>query len=102
MLKIFLLPYKTSYKSIGIYRSRNITIKKYDDYENINSVNLLYLIIVKADGYIEENIVSKYLVFPSTDGNKKVLIKFTKLWNELNILLRQSMKVKKLSRKNIS
>ena len=28
--------------------------KNNDDYENINSVNLLYLI--KADAYIEENI----------------------------------------------
>ena len=57
--------------------------------ENINSVNPLYLIIVKPDGYIEENIGSKYLVFTSTDGNKKELTKLTKLWRELNISLRQ-------------
>ena len=28
--------------------------KKNDDYENINNVNPLYLIVGKADGYIEK------------------------------------------------
>ena len=36
---------KKSYKSIGIYNTGYITIKSISDYENINSVNLLYLII---------------------------------------------------------
>ena len=54
-------------------------MKKIDDFEKINSVNLLYLIVGKADEYIEENNENKYLVFTSTDGNKKVLAKFTKL-----------------------
>ena len=56
-----------------------IHYKKKDDYENINSVNPLYPIIDEADRYIEENNRNKYLVFTSTDGNKKVLPKFTKL-----------------------
>ena len=74
---------KTSYKSIGIYNIGYITIKKIDDYENINSVNPLYLIIGKADRYIKENNgKKKYLVFTSTDGNKIVLAKFAKLWDE--------------------
>ena len=34
-----------SYKDIGIYNIGYITIKKIDDYENIYSVNPLYLII---------------------------------------------------------
>ena len=41
-------------KNIGIYNIGYIAIKN-DDYENINSVNPLCLIIGKADGYIEEN-----------------------------------------------
>ena len=45
---------KKSYKNIGIYNIRYITIKN-DDYKNINNVNLLYLLIDKVDGYIEEN-----------------------------------------------
>ena len=35
---------KNSYKNIGIYNIGYITIKKIDDYENIYSVNPLYLI----------------------------------------------------------
>ena len=45
---------KKSYRIIGIYNISYITIKKLDDYENIDNVNPLYLIIGKADGYIEE------------------------------------------------
>ena len=48
--------YKTLYKDIGIYNIGYITIKKIDDYENIYSVNLLYLTITHASGYIEETI----------------------------------------------
>ena len=64
-----------------------ITTKKIDDSVNVNSVNLLYLIIGKADGYIEENNGKKYLVFTFTDGNKKVLAKFTKFWDEIKPLI---------------
>ena len=42
---------KKSYKNIGIYNIGYITIKKIDDYENIYSVNPLYLIVDHASGY---------------------------------------------------
>ena len=45
---------KNSHKSNGIYYIGYITIKKIDDYENIYSVNPLYLIIGKVDGFNEE------------------------------------------------
>ena len=61
---------KKSYKDIGIYNIGYITVKKIDDYENIDSINPLYLIITHASGYIEEKRVNKYLVFDSTDENK--------------------------------
>ena len=64
---------KKSYKNIGIYNIGYITIKKIDDYENIYSVNPLYLTIAHASGYIEEKGVNKYLVFDSTDENKELL-----------------------------
>ena len=66
---------KKYYKNIGIYNIGYTTIKKIDDYENINSVNPLYLIIDKADGYIEEKNGSNYLVFTLQ------MVKFTKLWH---------------------
>ena len=40
---------KKSYKNIGIYNIGYITIKKIDDYENIYSVNPLYLIVNHAN-----------------------------------------------------
>ena len=75
--------YKKSYKNIGSYYIGYITIKSISDYENISSVNPLYLIIGDVDGYIEENNGSEYLTFASTDKNKKVLEKYVKLWNEI-------------------
>ena len=72
---------KKSYKDIDIYYIGYITIKKIGDCENIYSVNPLYLIIGKVDGHIEENNGNKYLVFDSIDENKKVLKKYTELWD---------------------
>ena len=43
---------KKPYKNIGIYYIGYITIKSISDYENINSVNPLYLIIGAVDGNI--------------------------------------------------
>ena len=45
---------KKSYKDIGIYNIGYITIKKIGDCKNIYSVNLLYLHITRANGYIEQ------------------------------------------------
>ena len=64
---------KKSYKNIDIYYTGYIAIQKIDDYENIYSVNPLYLIINTADEYIEEKNGNKYLTFASTDKNKDVL-----------------------------
>ena len=70
---------KRSHKNIDIYISGYITIKKIGDYENIYSVNPLYLIIGEVDGYIEEKNGSTYLVFDSTDENKEILKNYTEL-----------------------
>ena len=72
---------RKSYKDIGIYNIGYIAIKKIDDYENIYSVNPLYLTITHASGYIEEKGVNKYLVFDSTDENKELLKKYNDVWN---------------------
>ena len=44
---------KKSYKYIGIYYIGYITIKKFDDYENIYSVNPLYMITGKVIAHIQ-------------------------------------------------
>ena len=53
-----------------IYYIRYITIKSISDFENVNNVNPLYLIIAEVNGYIEENNGNKHLTFASTDKTK--------------------------------
>ena len=78
---------KISFKSTDavVYNTKYTTMKNLDS-ENIDSENYLYLIFNKVDGYIiefdsiEESNGDKKLIFTSTDKNKKVLKKYTKLW----------------------
>ena len=62
---------KKSYNNIGVYNIGYITIKKIDDYENIYSVNPLYLQVNHANGYIEEKNENKYLIFDDSVNEKK-------------------------------
>ena len=73
---------KKLYKNIDIYYIEYITMKD-SDYVKINSVNPLYLIIDEVDGHLEEKNENKYLILDSTDKNKQVLIKYTKLWDRI-------------------
>ena len=63
---------KKTYKDINIFNTGYVTKKKVDDCININSVNPLYLRIKNVNGYIEKKFLNKYLVFDSTDENKKI------------------------------
>ena len=65
---------KKSNKDIDIYYIGYITIKKIDEYENIHSVNPLYLIIHSGTGHFKEKNDDKYLVLYSTD-------KYEEAWN---------------------
>ena len=58
---------KKPYKDFDIYYIGCITIKKFRDCENINSVNPLYLIIHSATGHFEEKNGEKYLIIDSTE-----------------------------------
>ena len=58
---------KKQYKDMSIYYIGYITIKKFGDCENIQSVNPLYLIIYSATGYFEEKYGEKYLTLDSTE-----------------------------------
>ena len=48
---------KKPYKDFGIYYIGYITIKKIGDYENIRSLNPLYLTIYSATGYFKKKMV---------------------------------------------
>ena len=50
---------KKSQKNIGIYNIGYITIKKIDNYENVHSVNPLYLMIGKVIRHNEYNSIEK-------------------------------------------
>ena len=66
---------KKSCKNNGIYNIGYITIKKTDNWENINSVRTLHLLIGEVIGHIEEKNGNKYLVFDSSDESKEILKK---------------------------
>ena len=63
---------KKSHKDINIYYISYITIKKFSDFENIHSVNPLYLIIDSATGYFKEKNSEKYLILDSTEKYEEV------------------------------
>ena len=63
---------KKPYKDIDIYYIGYITIKKIGDYENIHSVNPLYLVIHSATGYFKEKNGKKYLVIDLTKKYEEV------------------------------
>ena len=69
---------KKSCKDIDIYYIGYITVKD-SDYVKINSLNPLYLMIDKVNGYTEEKNGSKYLIFDSADKNKEVLKRYNEL-----------------------
>ena len=48
---------------------------------NMNSVNPLYLMINRIDGFIEEKDGDKYLSIASTDRNSEVLNKYSEVWS---------------------
>ena len=72
-----------------------MTIKKIADYNNINSVNPLYLIVNEMIGHfecnsaecnsIEEKNKNKYLVLGDIDENKEVLKKYEEVWEGIKI-----------------
>ena len=91
---------KKDYNEIDIYYIGYVTIKKIADYNNINSVNPLYLMINEMIGNFECNSIecnsvecnsidcnflgeknkNKYLVLYEIDENKEVLNKYEEVW----------------------
>ena len=63
---------KKLHRDIDIYHIGYIVIKKFTDYENIHSVNQLYLIIRSATGCLKEKNGEKYLIIDSTEKYEEV------------------------------
>ena len=83
--KLLKLDKKTS-MDIDIYYIGYVTKK--DEFK-INSVNPLYLLDHKIDGFIEEKERDKYLNIATTRRNSEVLKSIQKFGMELKILLRK-------------
>ena len=62
--------------------------KKKPEY-NINSANLLYLVIDEQDGFVKEKEEDKYLNISVTDSNNEVLKNMEKFGVELKIKLKR-------------
>ena len=80
-----------SYKNILIYCIAYVMIKD-SKYVKINSVNPLYLIFNKMNGYFAEINESKYLISISTNESKEKLKKYEELWIKIRDLIRSITK----------
>ena len=80
-----------SYKNILIYCIGYVTIKD-SKYVKINSVNPLYLIFGKANGYFEEINKNKYLTLVRTNESKEIIKKYEELWSKIRDLIRSVTK----------
>ena len=71
---------KEDYNEIDIYYIVYVTIKRIGDYNNINSVNPLYLVVNEMIGHFEGKNENKYLVLDDIDENKEVLKEYEEIW----------------------
>ena len=72
---------KKDYKEIDIYYIGYVAVKKIANFNNINSVNPLYLMINKMIGHFEEKSGNRYLVLDDVDENKEVSKKYEEVWD---------------------
>ena len=63
---------KKPHKDVDMYYIGYIIIKKFNDYENIHSVNSLYLIIHSTTGHFKEKYGEKYLIIDLTEKYEEV------------------------------
>ena len=74
---------KKSHKDIDMYYIDYITIKKFDDCENIHSINPLYLVIHSGTGHFKEKYGEKYLIIDSTKKYEEV---FSEIKSEIETI----------------
>ena len=74
-------------KSYKVFYVGHVTVK-YLSYTRFNSVNPLYLIINKVNGYIKESDGNTYLTVFPTNASKDTLKKYEELWDKITDLIR--------------
>ena len=88
---------KKDYKDIDIYYIGYVTVKKIANCNNINSVNLLYLMINEMIGHFEEKNGNRYLVLDDVNENKEVLKKYEEVWESIKKKLKPLKVPKKVN-----
>ena len=71
---------RKDYNKMDIYYIGYVTVKKIANCDNINSENLLYLMINEMIGRFEEKNENKYLVLDDVNENKEVSKKYEEVW----------------------
>ena len=88
---------KKDYNEIDIYYVGYVTVKKIADYNNIDSVNPLYLMIYEMICRFEEKNKNKYLILDDVDEKKEILKNIKKFGRVLKKKLELLMVAKKLN-----
>ena len=88
---------KKDYNEIDIYYVGYVTVKKIADYNNINSVNPLYLMINEMICRFEEKNKNKYLILDDVDEKKEIFKNIKKFGRVLKKKLELLMVAKKLN-----
>ena len=88
---------KTNYKDIDITYISYVAVKRIASFNNINSVNPLYLMIKEVIGHFEEKNGNSYLVLDDVDKSKEVLKKYEEVWEGIKKKLKPLMVAKKLN-----
>ena len=88
---------KKDYNEIDIYYVGYVTVKKIADYNNINSVNPLYLMINEMICRFEEKNKNKYLILDDVDEKKEILKNIKKFGRVLKKKLELLMVAKKMN-----
>ena len=88
---------KKDYNEIDIYYVGYVTVKKIADYNNIDSVNPLYLMIYEMICRFEEKNKNKYLILDDVDEKKEILKNIKKFGRVLKKKLELLRVAKKLN-----
>ena len=81
-----------SYKNVSMYYIGYVTIK-HSKFVKINSINPLYFIFSKVNGYFEEINKSKYLTLVPTNESKEKIKEYEQLWSKIRDLIRSITKI---------
>ena len=76
-----------SHTRIFLFTILNTRRSKFQNMQKFNSVNRIYLIFNKANGYFEKISGNKYLTLVPTNESKEKIKKYEELWSKIRYLI---------------